>query len=247
MSGFVVSENRYQATLFPELLDDYISEENPVRVVDVFIDELDLTGLGFRTPPEAAGRPGYHPTTLLELYVYGYLNRIQSSRRLERGAGRNLELMWLIGKLAPDFKTIADFRKDNGKAIRKVCREFVVLCKKLDLFAEALVAIDGSKFKAANNRDRNFTKAKMQRRLQQINESIERCLGQIASADRQESVEAKAKSERLANKIERLKQEITRLKELEIKVLESPDQPIPLTGLDARSMSTNGRGTGMVG
>lgn len=247
MSGFIVGENRHQATLFPEFLDDYISEENPVRVIDVFIDELDLAGLGFKTCPEATGRPGYHPATLLKLYVYGYLNRIQSSRRLEREAGRNLELMWLTDKLAPDFKTIADFRKDNGKAIRQVCREFVLLCKKLDLFAEALVAIDGSKFKAVNNRDRNFTKAKMQRRLQQIDESIERYLGQIASADRQESVEAKAKSERLASKIERLKQEITRLKELEVKMLESPDQQISLTDPDARSMATSGRGTGMVG
>lgn len=237
----------YQTTLFPELLDDYVTEENPARVIDVFIDELNLASLGFRTTPEVTGRPGYHPATLLKLYVYGYLNRIQSSRRLEREAGRNLELMWLTDKLAPDFKTIADFRKDNGKAIRQVCREFVVLCKKLDLFAEALVAIDGSKFKAVNNRDRNFTKAKMQRRLQQIDESIERYLGQIASADRQESVESKAKSERLATKIDRLKQEITRLKELEVKMLESPDQQLSLTDPDARSVATSGRGTGMVG
>ena len=181
MSGFIVGENRYPATLFPELLDDDITDENSVRVIDVFIDELDLANLGFKTTPEVTGRAGYHPATLLKLYVYGYLNRIQSSRRLEREAGRNLELMWLTDKLAPDFKTIADFRKDNGKAIRQVCREFVVLCKKLDLFAEALVAIDGSKFKAVNNRDRNFTKAKMQRRLHQIDESIARYLGQIAS------------------------------------------------------------------
>lgn len=247
MSRFIVGESRCQATLFPEVIDDYIVEDNPVRVIDVFVDELDLSALGFKTTPEQTGRPGYHPEVLLKLYIYGYLNRIQSSRRLERETQRNVELMWLLGKLTPDFKTIADFRKDNGKAIRLVCREFVVLCRKLDLFTDAFVAIDGSKFKAVNNRDRNFTKAKMQRRLQQIDESIERYLGQIASADRQESEQAKAKTERLENKIDRLKQEITRLKELEVRMLQVPEQQISFTDPDARSMATSGRGTGMVG
>ena len=166
MSGFIEGENRQQATLLPERLDDFIAEDSPVRVIDVFIDELDLSGLGFKTIPEVTGRPGYHPALLLKLYIYGYLNRIQSSRRLEREAQRNVELMWLTGRLAPDFKTIADFRKHNGEAIRLVCREFVVLCRKLELFTDAFVAIDGSKFKAVNNRDRNFTKAKLKRRLQ---------------------------------------------------------------------------------
>ena len=146
MSGFIEGEDRTQATLFPECIDDYIAEDNAVRVIDVFIDDLDLSGLGFKVVPEATGRPAYHPTTMLKLFVYGYLNRVQSSRRLEREAGRNVELMWLLGRLAPDFKTIADFRKDNGEAIRLVCREFVMLCRKLDLFADAFVAIDGSKF-----------------------------------------------------------------------------------------------------
>mgnify|MGYP001813388957 FL=1 len=187
MTDFIQGESRFQSTLFPERLDDYIAEDSAVRVIDVFIDELDLSGLGFRTEPKAKGRPAYDPATMLKLYVYGYLNRIQSSRRLERESQRNVELMWLTGRLAPDFKTIADFRKDNGKAIRLVCREFVMLCRKLNLFADAFVAIDGSKFKAVNNRDRNFTKAKMKRRLQQIDESIERYLGQMVSADRQES------------------------------------------------------------
>ena len=158
MSGFIEGEDRFQTTMFPERLDDYVDEDSAVRVIDVFIDRLDVSGLGFRTEPNDTGRPAYHPKTMLKLYVYGYLNRVQSSRRLEREAGRNVELMWLIGRLAPDFKTIADFRKDNGEAIRLVCREFVMLCKKLDLFANAFVAIDGSKFKAVNNRDRNFTK-----------------------------------------------------------------------------------------
>ena len=163
MSGFIKGEDRNQATLFPERLDDYIAEDSAVRVIDVFLDQLDLSGLGFKTEPNDTGRPAYHPSTMLKIYVYGYLNRVQSSRRLEREAQRNIELMWLSERLAPDFKTIADFRKDNGVAIRLVCREFVMLCRKLNLFTQAFVAIDGSKFKAVNNRDRNFTKAKIKR------------------------------------------------------------------------------------
>lgn len=212
MSGFIVGDDRMQATLFPERLDDYIAEDSAVRVIDVFIDDLDISGLGFKTEPSDTGRPGYHPRIMLKIYVYGYLNRVQSSRRLEREAQRNVELMWLTGRLAPDFKTIADFRKDNGEAIRLVCREFVMLCKKLNLFADAFVAIDGSKFKAVNTRDRNFTKAKMKRRLQQIDESIERYLGQIASADRQETATAGKKVERLGDKIAALKKEMDRPK-----------------------------------
>ncbi|MDH3693910.1 MAG: IS1182 family transposase [Gammaproteobacteria bacterium] len=247
MSGFIEGENRNQATLFPERLDDYIGEDSAVRVIDVFIDESDLSGLGFKVQANDTGRPAYHPSTLLKLYVYGYLNRVQSSRRLEREAQRNVELMWLTGRLAPDFKTIADFRKNNGKAIRLVCREFVMLCKKLNLFADAFVSIDGSKFKAVNNRDRNFTKAKMKRRLQQIDESIERYLGQIASADRHEAAIAEPKTQRLEDKIKRLKEEMSRLKKLETQMLDTPDEQISLTDPDARSMATSGRGTGMVG
>jgi transposase len=169
MTRFVVGDDRSQSTLFPERLDDYLGEDNPVRAIDVFVEELDLATLGFGgVEPEATGRPAYHPATLLKIYVYGYLNRVQSSRRLERECQRNVELVWLTGPLMPDFKTIADFRKDNGEAIRKVCREFVVLCRRLELFSDASVAIDGSKFKAVNTRDRNFTQAKMQRRLAQM-------------------------------------------------------------------------------
>jgi transposase len=245
MSGFIQGTDRHQATLFPERLDDYIAEDNAVRVIDVFLDELDLSGLGFKTHSEETGRPAYHPTTLLKLYVYGYLNRVQSSRRLEREAHRNVELMWLTGHLAPDFKTIADFRKNNGQAIRLVCREFIMLCKKLELFADAFVAIDGSKFKAVNNRDRNFTKAKLQRRLQQIDESIERYLSQSASADRHEAAMAKDKIHRLEDKITALKTEMKRLKTLEVQMIQTPDQQISLTDPDARSMKT--RGNGIVG
>jgi len=247
MSGFIVGDDRRQATLFPDRLDDYIAEDSAVRVIDVFIDDLDISGLGFNTEPSDTGRPGYHPRIMLKIYVYGYLNRVQSSRRLEREAQRNVELMWLTGRLSPDHKTIANFRKDSGEAIRLVCREFVMLCKKLNLFADAFVAIDGSKFKAVNTRDRNFTRAKMKRRLQQIDESIERYLGQIASADRQETAAANNKVERLEDKIAALKKEMERLKKLDVRMLATPDQQISLTDPDARSMATSGRGSGMVG
>ncbi len=199
MSGFIEGEDRFQATLFPERLDDYIAEDSAVRVIDVFVDRLDISGLGFRSEPNDTGRPAYHPKTMLKLYVYGYLNRVQSSRRLEREAGRNVELMWLTGRLAPDFKTIADFRKNNGEAIRLVCREFVMLCRKLNLFADAFVAIDGSKFKAVNSRDRNFTKAKMKRRLAEVEASIERYIEQLVSMDQVEPAEDK--TQRLEDKI----------------------------------------------
>jgi transposase len=247
LSGFIEGENRQQATLFPERLDDYVNEESPVRVIDMFIDELDISGLGFKTEPADTGRPAYHPRTMLKIFVYGYFNRVHSSRRLEREAQRNVELMWLTGRLAPDFKTLADFRKDNGEAIRLVCREFVMLCRQFGLLEEAFVAIDGSKFKAVNNRDRNFTKAKLKRRLEQIDESIERYLGQMESADRQDSAQALAKKQRLEDKVAALKQEIKRLEKLEVRMLEAPDQQISLTDPDARSMATSGRGTGMVG
>ena len=193
MSRFIKGESRSQITLFPEAVDEYIEEDNPVRVIDVFVDDLDLSTLGFKTVPADTGRPGYHPGVMLKLFIYGYLNRVQSSRRLEREAGRNVELMWLLGRLAPDFKTIADFRKDNAQAISRVCREFVLLCRKLDLFADSLVAIDGSKFKAVNNRNRNFTRAKIKHRLKQIDDSIKRYLGQIASADRVDGSREKVK------------------------------------------------------
>ncbi len=187
MKRFVEGVDRGQSTLFPDRLEDWIGDDNPVRVIDVFVDELDLGGLGFnRVDPKATGRPSYHPSVLLKLYIYGYLNRVQSSRRLEREAGRNVEVMWLTGRLVPDHKTIADFRKGNGPAIRKVCARFVTLCRQLGLLAKARVAIDGSKFKAVNNRDRNFTAAKMKRRMAQIEESVARYLHQFDSADRQE-------------------------------------------------------------
>ncbi len=249
MKRFVEGVDRSQSTLFPDRLEDWIGTDNPVRVIDVFVDELDLGGLGFdRVVPQATGRPGYHPCVLLKLYIYGYLNRVQSSRRLEREAGRNVEVMWLTGRLVPDHKTIADFRKDNGPAIRKVCSQFVALCRQLELFADASVAIDGSKFKAVNARDRNFTRAKMKRRMEQIEESVERYLHQLDSADRQEPSVARATTTaRLQDKIATLKEEMGRLEKFEARMLAEPDQQISLTDPDARSMATSGRGSGMVG
>ncbi len=243
MSGFIKGEDRFQATLFPERLDEYVAEDSAVRVIDVFLDDLDLSGLGFKTQPNDTGRPAYHPSTMLKLFVYGYLNRVQSSRRLEIEAQRNVELMWLTGRLAPDFKTIADFRKDNGEAIRLVCREFVMLCKKLNLFANAFVAIDGSKFKAVNSRDRNFTRAKMKRRLMEVDASIERYLEKLAAADQAEPAEDKTRT--LEDKVAAMRKEMARLKKLEARMLNAPDKQISLTDPDARSMKT--RGTGIVG
>jgi len=249
MKRFVEGTNRGQSTLFPEYLEDWVNEDNPVRVIDVFVDELDLGELGFDgIAPEATGRPSYHPSVLLKLYIYGYLNRVQSSRRLEREAGRNVEVMWLTGRLSPDHKTIADFRKDNGGAIRKVCAQFIMLCRRLDLFADASVVIDGSKFKAVNNRDRNFTRAKMERRLAQIEESVARYLHQLDSADRREPSEARTtKTARLKEKIAKLKEEVKRLHGLKARMLAAPDQQISLTDPDSRSMATSGRGSGVVG
>ncbi len=249
MKRFVEGTDRGQSTLFPECLEDWIDESNPVRVIDVFVDELDLVELGFAgVSPEVTGRPAYHPSVLLKLYIYGYLNRVQSSRRLEREALRNVEVMWLTGRLMPDHKTIADFRKDSGCAIRQVCARFIVLCRAMNLLTEASVAIDGSKFKAVNNRDKNFTRAKMDRRMAQIEESVARYLQQLDTADRQEPSEAlKAKTSRLKEKIEKLKEQMQRLKVLKVAMLATPDQQISLTDPDARSMATSGRGSGVVG
>jgi transposase len=249
MKRFVEGTDRGQSALFPECLEDWIGEDNPVRVIDVFVEELDLAELGFGgVAPEATGRPSYHPSVLLKLYIYGYLNRVQSSRRLEREAGHNVEVMWLVGRLVPDHKTIADFRKDNGSAIRRVCARFVALCRAMGLLTQASVAIDGSKFKAVNNRDRNFTRAKMERRMAQIEESVARYLQQLDTADRQEPSEAlKTKTSGLKEKIEKLKAQMRRLAALKVDMLATPDQQISLTDPDARSMATSGRGSGVVG
>ena len=248
MTRFVEGEDRSQDVLFPERLEDWISEDNPVRVVDAFVDELDLRALGFeRAMAAQTGRPGYHPATLLKIYVYGYLNRIASSRRLEREAQRNVELMWLTQRLAPDFKTIADFRRDNGPAIRKVCAQFVVLCRRLNLFSEAIVAIDGSKFKAVNNRDKNFTKHKLKARVAQLEESVARYLEELDRADRQPTQVPKVRVDNLKGKIAKIREQMRELGRIEEQLKEAPDEQISQTDPDARSMATSRRGTGIVG
>jgi transposase len=248
MTRFVEGCDRSQNTFFPALLDDYVAEDNPVRAIDAFVDGLDLGKLGFtRVEPLMTGRPSYHPATLLKIYIYGYLNRVPSSRRLERECQRNIEMIWLTGQLAPDFKTIADFRKDNGKAIREVCRAFVALCRELDLLSVASVAIDGSKFKAVNARDKNFTEAKMKRRLERIDESIARYMSQLETADRHGDAVPEAKVARLKDKIVKLKEEVARLNAINAEMMKSDDKQISLTDADARSMATSGKDTGIVG
>ena len=248
MKRFIEGEDRSQSTLLPACLDDYIAEDNPVRAVDAFVEELDLKALGFAgADPAVTGRPAYHPAILLKLYIYGYLNRVPSSRRLEREARRNVELMWLTGRLAPDFKTIADFRRANGDGIRAVCRRFVQLCRELRLFTQAIVAIDSSKFKAVNSRDRNFTPNKVDRRQQQIEESIRRYLDALETADRTQPAEVEAKTERLREKIETLRQQTRRMEAIREQLKTTPDEQISETDPDARSMISQAKGTGVVG
>ena len=240
MPRFIEAESREQTTLFPERLEDYIDENNPVRALEFFVDRLDLEKIGLKgMKPKATGRPSYHPSMMLKLYIYGYLNRVQSTRRLEKEAGRNLELMWLLGKLCPDFKTIANFRRHNGKPIQKVCTEFVKICRQLNMFTQALVAIDGSKFKACNNRDNNFTPAKMTRRIEEIELSIERYFAQMDRVDKEEP-NANEQTEYLENKITSLKTMVDELKELEQELFKTLDKQISLNDPNARSMHLGG-------
>ncbi len=249
MPRFIEGQDRHQVTLLPESLDEFIATDNAVRVVDAFVDELELRSPGFEgDQPAETGRPGYHPGVLLKIYIYGYLNRIQSSRRLERECNRNVELMWMTGRLAPDFKTIADFRRDNGTGIRNVCRRFVELCRELKLFSQAIVAIDGSKFKAVNARDKNFTPNKVQKRQEQIEESIKRYLDALDTADRtQGPAEFNAKAERLQDKLKTMREQMNRMKQIEQRLKAEPAGQLSLTDRDARSMATSGRGSGIVG
>jgi transposase len=248
MTRYIQGSDRSQVTLLPECLDDYIGEDNPVRVIDVFVDELNLLELGFEgMQPAATGRPGYHPAMLLKLYIYGYLNRLQSSRRLEREAQRNVELMWLTGRLAPDFKTIADFRHDNGTGIRNVCKRFIAMCRQLKLFSQVIVAIDGSKFKAVNNRDKNFTQHKLEQRMKQVDASIERYLGELETADRAKRPEVETNTQRLQDKIAFLKKQMQELRDIGERLAQQPDDQISLTDPEARSMVSSRIGTGLVG
>jgi transposase len=248
MKRFIEGADRGQWTLLPECLDGWVSEDNPVRAIDAFVDALDLAELGFKVQPAETGRPSFHPSVHLKLYVYGYVNRVPSSRRLEREAGRNLEVMWLLGRRVPDDKVIADFRKDNGPAIRKVCAQFIELCRRLGLLTKASAAIGGSKFKAVNGRDKNFTRNKMDRRRKQLEESVARYLSQLDTADRQEPSEAlSSKTAHLKEKISRIGEELRKLDAIEKQMLASPGQQISLTDPGARSMATSGCCSGIVG
>jgi transposase len=248
MSGFIEGCDRRQGVLLPDRLEDYVSEDNAVRVVEAFVEDLDLLALGFgRVQAASTGRPGYHPGLLLKLYLYGYLNQVSSSRRLEREAQRNTELMWLLGKLAPDFKTIADFRRDNGPAIQATCVAFVTICRQVGLLTGGVVAVDGSRFKAVNARDRNFTPAAVHRRIEQAEASIERYLEALDAADRRDGEEARLRGERLKARLEALRQRVRELTEKAVEVAAAPDRQISLTDPDARAMATNGKGTGLVG
>ena len=251
MKRFIEGLDRSQTTLFPECIDDYVDADNPVRAIDAFVDMLDLAALGFDTEPEATGRPGYHPATMLKLYVYGYLNQVQSSRRLERECARNLELIWLTGRLAPDFKTIADFRRDNGPAIRKVCQQFVALCRDIDLLDASIVAIDGSKFKAVNAKAKSFTREKIARRLGEIDAAIARYLGELDRADEvHEKTGMLPQDARLARVIKKLahfrKEEHT-LKAMERRMASTGETQVSLTDPDCRAMATTSKQPRVVG
>ncbi len=238
MTGFIAGACRTQATLFPDRLDDYTTEENTIRVIDVFIDSLDLSNLGFKTVSADTGRPGYHPSTFLKLFLYGYLNRVQSSRRLEREAGRNVELMWLLGRLAPDFKIIADLRKDNGKGIKNTCKSFIGLCRQLNMFTDAIVAIDGSKFKAVNSKENNYTPKKVQFHITRVEKHIEKYLKQLDAADKAENQPSDGRL--VQDKIDGLKQRVAELKTLEEEVNSHPDKQISTVDPDPRLMKTRG-------
>ena len=235
--GYIEGEDRKQTVLFPEVLDDYIREENPVRFIDVFIEGLNLSELGFlKAIPKETGRPPYDPGDLLRLYVYGYLNRTRSSRQLEREAGRNVELMWLMRKLRPDFKTIADFRKDNAQGIKKICREFTLWCKRLELFGGELVAIDGSKFRAVNSPKRNFTEKKLRRMLKELDGKIDQYLKALDRQDQQEAGQRGLSPEQLKDKIEQYQQRRTQYEQIKSNLEQSEESQVSLTDPESRSM-----------
>jgi len=238
MSGFIQGEARHQATLFPEALDDYITEENPIRVIDAFVDNLDLSALGFKTIPADTGRPAYHPSAMLKLFIYGYLNRIQSSRRLERETGRNVELMWLLERLSPDFKTIADFRKNNSRGIKNTCKTFIDLCRQMNMFTDTVIAIDGSKFRAVNNKDNNYTPSKLKFHIDRFEKHINDYLEQLDAADKDENQHVDEKH--INEKITWLKKRLTELNAMKERVNNDPEKQISTTDPDSRLMKTQG-------
>jgi len=238
---YIEGSNRDQLTLFPQSLDEYVSDDNPVRFIDAFVENLDLIDLGFKhSLLKETGRPPYHPGVLLKLYIYGYLNRIRSSRRLEQESHRNVEVIWLTGKLMPDHKTIANFRRDNRAAIREVCRSFTRFCRELDLFGGELVAIDGSKFKAVNNKGRNFTDRRLKKALQDIEKKIDAYLDELDENDAMAPEEHKPSAEELKQKIQRLKERMKKYKGLKKEMDDSGETQISLTDPDSRSMPLAG-------
>lgn len=239
--GYIAGEDRRQTILFPEALDDYVSEDNAVRFIDVFVESQDMQELGFeRATAKETGRPGYDPRDLLRLYIYGYVNEVRSSRKLERETQRNVELMWLMGRLRPDHKTIADFRKDNLKGIKKVCREFTQLCKRMGLLGGELVAVDGGKFRAVNSRERNYSRKKLERVEAKIDRKIEEYLKSLDEADAKEEEEGvrEVSAEELREKIEALKKEKKKYGELKKSLDQSGQTQVSLTDPDARMMKT---------
>ena len=251
MKRFIQGTDRYQVVLLPNCLDDYVDEESPVRAVDAFVDMLDLAALGFGVGPEATGRPGYHLGLMLRIYIYGYLNQVQSSRRLERECGRNLELIWLTGRLKPDVKTIADFRKNNGSAIRKVCQQFVALCRDINLLDGGVVAIDGSRFKAVNAKSKNHTRGKLRQKLGEINTPIQRYLSELDRADevleKTGTALPEARIERTSRKLAHLKKEAARYRSIEERMDATGETQVSLSDPDARAMAATARMPRVVG
>ena len=233
--------SRSQTLLLPACVDDYVGPDNPVRFIEAFVDSLDLGAAGFRRSlPKVTGRPGYDPSDLLKLYIYGYLNRVRSSRRLEGETHRNLEVIWLMRQLQPDFKTIADFRRENKTAFRQVFREFVVLCRSLDLFGRELIAVDGTRLKAVNSRERNFTRAKLAKAMAESDDRLRRYLKQLDDADKNDTAPT-ARVENLEEKIAAIKERRTRLEEHRAELEASGEDQISLTDPDARAMPSSNR------
>src|ERR1700741_4702866 len=236
----ITGHDRSQLLLLPESLDDYVGPENPVRFIEAVVDGLDLAASGFvRVEPKETGRPGYRPADLLKLYIYGYLNRIRSSRRLEAETRRNIEVIWLLRHLKPNFKTIADFRRDNRKAFRLVFRQFVLLCKQLDLFGRELLAVDGTRIKAVNNKDRNFTRASLTQFIKAADAKLDDYLQRLDKSDGSESATGGSRVDKLADKITGIRERRERYKYMLAELDQTVESQISLTDPDSRAMAAH--------
>jgi transposase len=235
-------DDRSQILLLPEVVDDYVGADNPVRFIDAFVDGLDLATASFsRVEPKMTGRPGYAPADLLKLYIYGYLNRVRSSRRLEAETHRNIEVIWLLRHLKPDFKTIADFRRDNRNAFRQVFREFVLLCRQLDLFGRELLAVDGTRIKAVNNKDRNFTRASLTQFVKAADAKLEDYLQRLDKSDATESTTGGSRVKNLTEKIAAIRERRERHKDMLAELDQTGESQISLTDPDSRAMAAHTR------